>query len=302
MENLRDRVRNITVWRRNGERAPHKPLLILLILGRLLRGEERLLPFREADKKLTELLVQFGPPRKSHHPEYPFWRLKNDDIWELVNTENIQTRASNTDAKKSSLLECDVQGGFLPPVHAAFKRNVQLVHDVITDLLDSNFPVSIHDDILSAVGIEMSAGRPGTAGRDPAFRNRVLRAYSYRCAICGYAVRLSEQSVGLEAAHIRWHTAGGPDIESNGLALCALHHKLFDRGAFSLDQALRIRVSQEANGFAGLTEWLLAFSGAFAERPQHKDYYPEKAFLKWHEREVFRGPARECAWELSAGA
>jgi HNH endonuclease len=58
----------------------------------------------------------------------------------------------------------------------------------------------------------------------------VLTAYEYRCAVCGFDVRLGSVSIALDAAHIRWHQAGGADLEKNGLALCVLHHKTFDLG------------------------------------------------------------------------
>jgi len=53
----------------------------------------------------------------------------------------------------------------------------------------------------------------------------VLRAYEYRCAVCGFDVRLGSVSIALDAAHIRWHQAGGPETESNGLALCVLRER-----------------------------------------------------------------------------
>lgn len=40
--------------------------------------------------------------------------------------------------------------------------------------------------------------------------------------------------------------SGGPDSEANGVALCALHHKLFDRGAFTLSKDMKIQVSEKA--------------------------------------------------------
>jgi HNH endonuclease len=42
-------------------------------------------------------------------------------------------------------------------------------------------------------------------------------------------------SVGIEAAHVQWFNFGGPDSLDNGLALCSLHHKLFDVGVHNLD-------------------------------------------------------------------
>jgi predicted restriction endonuclease len=64
-----------------------------------------------------------------------------------------------------------------------------------------------------------------------------------------WASRPAEQGAGRSAAaHIRWHLAHGPDVECNWLALCVLHHKLFDLGAFTLSQDGMLVVSELANG------------------------------------------------------
>ena len=42
----------------------------------------------------------------------------------------------------------------------------------------------------------------------------------------------------------RWFNLGGPDKLDNGLALCSLHHKLFDRGALGLSHEHEIQVSE----------------------------------------------------------
>ena len=65
------KIERINVWQRRGERAPHKPLLLLFALGRVLRMEERLAPYMQIEKRLTDLLKNFGPPRKAWHPEFP---------------------------------------------------------------------------------------------------------------------------------------------------------------------------------------------------------------------------------------
>jgi len=128
--------------------------------------------------------------------------------------------------------------------------------------------------------------------RDPAFRSRVLTAYEYRSAICGFDVRLGSLSVGIEAAHIKWHQAGGPDVEPNGLALCALHHKLFDRGAFTVSATGRIELSEQLHGGTGFRELLLAHRGQPVRPPQNPNHRPEGQFLTWHQKEVFQGPSR----------
>jgi hypothetical protein len=68
------RFDSLNVWKRGGQRAPHKPLLVPYGLGRWTRGQVDV-PFAEAEKDLTSLLKEFGP-RQSYHPEYPLWRLQ----------------------------------------------------------------------------------------------------------------------------------------------------------------------------------------------------------------------------------
>lgn len=111
--------------------------------------------------------------------------------------------------------------------------------------------------------------------------------------MCDFSVRLDETLIGIEAAHIKWHQAGGPDQEDNGLALCTLHHKTFDRGAFCVSTDRVVRVSERAHGQQGFEEWLLRFHGSAVRAPVREAYGPRGEFLDWHGREVFRGPARE---------
>ncbi|NLA46738.1 MAG: hypothetical protein GX866_04260, partial [Firmicutes bacterium] len=137
--------------------------------------------------------------------------------------------------------------------------------------------------------------------RSPDFRNRILRAYEYQCAVCGFNVRLGDTLVAVEAAHIKWHQYGGPDCEENGIALCSMHHKLFDKGVFTLDQSLVFRVAEEAHGTFGFEEWLMRYHGRPIRQPQKPDYYPNENYINWHVREVFRGPSRYTADNMENG-
>ena len=135
-----------------------------------------------------------------------------------------------------------------------------------------------------------AAGRP--TARNPLFREEVMRAYEYRCAVCGFQGRLGHALVGLDAAHIKWHQAGGPDETLNGVALCALHHKLFDRGVFTLTDSLKVRVSERTNGGGIFGHLVVDFNGQEIHLPQRRSYYPEEQSVDWHAREVFQGPGR----------
>jgi putative restriction endonuclease len=45
--------------------------------------------------------------------------------------------------------------------------------------------------------------------RDPLFRQQVLRAYNYECAICGFNMRMIMPLLDLKP-HIKWKQFGGP--------------------------------------------------------------------------------------------
>ena len=172
------------------------------------------------------------------------------------------------------------------------KAHPEIAVELAQAILDGNFPNSIHEDILQAVGLDLDLDTAQKRKRDPYFRDRIIQAYEHQCAVCGFNVRVGNTLVALEAAHIKWHQAGGPDVEENGIALCALHHKLFDRGAFTISQDLTIQVSDQAHGTQGFQEWLTAYHGKSLRAPQRPNFYPEPRFVAWHVREVFKGEAR----------
>ena len=76
-----------------------------------------------------------------------------------------------------------------------------------------------------------------TIERDARFRQTVMDAYDYQCAVSGFAaegVRPGRITRLLEAAHVRPVADQGPDEVTNGLALTPTLHKLFDEGLFTL--------------------------------------------------------------------
>ncbi len=292
-EEVKKLITGLNVWKRGDQRAPHKPLLLLYALGRCLRGEDRLISYEAVDRELRKLLLEFGPPRKSFHPEYPFWRLQNDGIWDVPGAENLQKRKSNSDVPRSILLKNDIHGGLKEEVHQLLARDKHFLGEMVSQILNASFPASIHEDILQAIGIDLEEISSRPTARDPSFRNRILQAYECQCAVCGFNVRIGDSLVALEAAHIKWFQAGGPDMENNGIALCSLHHKLFDRGAFTITQDMKLQVSEIAHGTTGFNEWLLAFHDREIRPPQRQSYFPGTDYVKWHVREVFKGYARE---------
>ncbi len=249
--------------------------------------------FKEIRAELTSLLKDFGPPRKSYHPEYPFWHLQSDGLWEIPSADHLPRRLNKDQATAAILEKVNAFGGFPEGVYEAFRQSPGLLETAVARLLSNSFPDSYHQEILERVSLALVHVFGGQSKRDPRFRAEVLRAYEYRCAVCGVEILLGKETLGLEAAHIRWRQARGPDEVQNGLALCVMHHHLFDRGAFTLDEERRILVSEEVRGGMGARQWLLDFHGHNVHAPQRPEYSPAQEHCSWHNREVFRKPPRD---------
>jgi putative restriction endonuclease len=125
--------------------------------------------------------------------------------------------------------------------------------------------------------------------RRSGFTEEVLRAYAYQCSMCGFDGALGRHPVGIQAAHVRWHSQDGPDVVSNALALCALHHALFDLGVVGITQDHRIQVSglYVARSEAGRAVDALAGRPLLAPRPRQP--IVDIIHIDWHQIQVFKG-------------
>jgi len=291
------RIAGIKQWSRNGARAPHKPLLILYAIGHLANHGTSQVTFRESEQPLQDLLARYGPPGIGTNPQYPFRRLENDHLWQ------VHLSGSGPDHFDRRVTELRERAtGRFPAQFEVKLTDTSFRTAVIQYLLDEHFPPSLHDDLLADVGLQpgtltaevhptsQSAGRPA---RDPRFRELVLMAYERACGFCGFDGRLSASTVGVEAAHIRWHALAGPDEVDNGIALCTLHHKLFDQGVIGLTRDRQIQISQHFVGHGSTAETLvLGLVGRPLQGPQPGQPPPAPEHLSWHEKQVFRDPAR----------
>lgn len=297
-----ERVASIRQYQKGGERAPHKPLLLLCSLGRLHGTGQSKVAYADAEAPLLELLESFGPPRPTT-PAYPFRRLANDEgLWTLeTSTSELPTDSAG------SLKELQTVGRLNPEFESALLRDPRLVVSVARYLLEDNWPESLHTDIAEAVGLDLDALEADLVRsrltaekeeatrrkRDPQFRERVLVAYERQCAFCGYDGRLDSSTIGLDAAHIRWHGFDGTDTVDNAVCLCVFHHRLLDRGAMGIAPELTVQVSAHFVGRGEVAERLvLERAGAPLLGPQSGEPPPAEENVRWHAGEVFRAPAR----------
>lgn len=274
-----------------GRRAPHKPLLLLYLLGRIQRGEPARVAYREAEPTVSLLISEFGPPAGDRHrAAMPFFHLDRS-LWMLDEGSNRPVH--------SELRSRDAHGTLRPEVETALRADPMLLAEVARQLLEANFPESYFGPICQAVGLELlpavfipSAQRPQTRRRAGDFREAVLLAYNYACAMCGFDGRLGRDPVGLQAAHVHWHALGGPDEVTNGLALCDLHHTLFDRGALGLEPDRSITVSPIFVATSDAAQrWAEQLHGRPLRGPKPSAAPVELQHIEWHRSQVFRAAA-----------
>lgn len=302
----RHRLSDLHTWKKGGQRAVHKPLLTLMLIARAEAGLPGEVRFAEIEEDLARHLREFGPTRKSYHPEFPFWHLQTDGFWRLRDAHALQKKTGGKSPSRATLLKAEATGSVNPGLWSALTKDPVLREDLTSRLLNDFWPMSQHAAIRSALALPDGpvASLVTKLGprRDPRFRAEVLIAYEKRCAICGYDGRLADNLLGVEAAHVRWRAYDGPDTVSNGMALCSFHHVAFDAGAVSLTDELRILISAEVSGQTGVQEWLYGFCGERIRSPQPAFPCPDGAFVKWHRSEVFKGPERAVVRTAAHGA
>jgi putative restriction endonuclease len=102
--------------------------------------------------------------------------------------------------------------------------------------VDEPVPVQLEEEIERRYAVRQTRVRLHQAR----FRGRVVPGYNSQCAIC----RLKELRL-LDAAHILGDVVeGGEPTVSNGLSLCAIHHRAFDQNLVGVSPDYVVHVSR----------------------------------------------------------
>jgi putative restriction endonuclease len=139
-----------------------------------------------------------------------------------------------------------------------------------------------------AKGEETEARRVATVRLGQAFFRRVvLSSYFERCCICQLPIRAL-----LVASHIV-PRAASPSLRANprnGLCLCAMHDRAFDRGLITIDAPFALRVGSKLHDAASrsvVATHFLAFAGAPLHLPEK--FRPNEDYCAYHREHVFAG-------------
>ncbi|MEU9127437.1 phosphorothioated DNA-binding restriction endonuclease [Kitasatospora sp. NPDC048540] len=296
-------IRQATI---GGRRAPHKPLLLLWLLGRYARTGSSEAAYVEAEAPVSRLINDFGPAIKNPHAAsrraaMPFVHLERS-LWVLRNARGEPLESGIRD-DSATLRRVGAIGRLHPQVESLLGEDPTALPAAVRLLLEHHFTASLEPAICDQAGLGLPNPLPtGDSGavadpvyrlvkrkvRDSAFAEAVLRSYNYACAMCGYDGTLGGRPVGLEAAHIRWHSQGGPDLVDNGLALCSLHHALFDFRALGVTAKRTVRVSPVYAAETRSGRAVEQLHGAPVALPRQPLTSVAYDFLHWHDLQVFK--------------
>ena len=118
------------------------------------------------------------------------------------------------------------------------------------------------------------------------FRKAVLASYGSRCCLCG--IELVPLLVG---SHIKpWAAASEEERTDpeNGLCLCVLHDRAYDRGLLSVTTEYKVIVAPTVKkSSVKFTQWALAEFDSQPIQPPSR-FAPKPEYLLWHLQNVFQ--------------
>jgi predicted restriction endonuclease len=157
--------------------------------------------------------------------------------------------------------------------------NYKLVEE---DWLEESTKI-ISEDVLSSTEFQTTTiARKGQSF----FRRTVLSSYNQKCCICGLDLKQL-----LVASHIiPWSVREKTRLDPhNGLSLCVLHDKLFDKGLLTLEDTFKVRISPqvEKSNSTVVRHMIFAYQGKIISLPTR--FMPDHKYLQWHYQNVFIG-------------
>lgn len=274
---IRDAIEKIKRFRHQGKPTPHKPMLLMLMLGHYWNNGARMVLFRDVAIPLWGLLNKYsqGETYPTGRTLYPFVTLESDGgIWERTHPELDRLRY-----RKAFL--AGMMGGFTEPVYQRIINDKAFLLELVALVHEKHLKHIDFKELLGQVNIpSLDPFKPGILGRSDSDQAG-LHTLKGDCVVCGYKGSVSEKwSVGLRHAHVKWPVAGGPEsTPDNVLLMCDLHKTLFDCGAFSIEPRRHsILISK-------------SFKDHFIKQENTADPLPAESikpeYVRWHNRIVY---------------
>jgi putative restriction endonuclease len=290
------KIATLKVDKARGDAAPHKPLLLLVVLDLAEEGllEQEILPLT------GELAFRFCTywgvvaARRKQRPEIrmPFHHMKSGGFWSALTEDGKPSPDKKLTAfvkMDSSFLKCAQDEDFRNKARRLVVGNYFSGEEQVALCAMLDMPVLSEVQILrETAAVEQAAAVE--QGREARFRLTVIPAYNYSCALTGYRlVTISSGSV-VDAAHIHRFADSRNNDPRNGVALCKNAHWLFDVGLWTLDDDYRVRVASTKFSESGVEALCLQpLEGRKINLPSDTKLWPDRIHLAWHRTNRFQG-------------
>lgn len=272
--------------------APHKPLLLLVVLEMIENGYLQG-PLLKLTPELAFRFSQFGTivaHRRTQRMDIrlPFYHLSSDGVWAAFTkdgTESLDPKATQFVKINEEFYSLSRSAEFRSIARAVLIRSyfepaeqvalASLVNLSIADMADSNTTICESESSYQS-------------GRDVRFRLDIVAAYNYTCALTGYRVTTIDGASIIDAAHIHQFSESRNNDPKNGIALCKNAHWMFDQGLWSLDDEYRVIVAHSAfDEDTRDQKSLRDFHGLQIALPSNANLWPDPQHLAWHREHKF---------------
>jgi putative restriction endonuclease len=149
----------------------------------------------------------------------------------------------------------------------------EYVKNIVMDLNEIYFRIELYYDD------EKTTGRSAEEQRK--FREEILKAYDYKCAITGESIKIktyNSTTYLLDAAHIIPYSDSGSFSVNNGILLSVHMHRMFDRKLFAFEYTdegkLKVVISKSEK-IKDKTGILNNINNLIVNLPNNKKHYPD---------------------------
>lgn len=272
--------------------APHKPLLLLVVLEMIENGDLQS-PILKLTPELAFRFSQFGTivaHRRTQRMDIrlPFYHLASDGVWSAFTkdgTESLDPKATQFVKINEEFYSLSQSAEFRSMARGVLIRSYFESTEQVALASLVNLSIADLDNTSSTVCESESSYQ---SGRDVRFRLDIVAAYNYTCALTGYRVTTIDGASIIDAAHIHQFSESRNNDPKNGIALCKNAHWMFDQGLWSLDDDYRVIVAHSAFDEVSRDQKSLRdFHGFQIALPSNTKLWPDPQHLAWHREYKF---------------
>jgi len=291
--------------------APHKPFLLLSVMDLFAQGEI-IENFIEPSFELVDTFniywASIMPLGTKGNMAYPFPRLHNDKVWELIPNPGYEGNMNIESIFSMAKLKRVCAGAKLNEDLFQFMHHPDTREQLRATIINTYFAEEIRSKVIECGTVNIKAyeyskellkevkdnkkpwdqiDTDKQKVRDQGFRKAIVTLYEHRCALCGIRMLTPEGHTIVDAAHVKPWSESHNDSPTNGMALCKLCHWSFDEGLMSVGTEYEVLVSKFVTINQNYPGHILTLSDRNIIRPEKIEFWPNQDNLKWHREKVY---------------